>query len=248
MKTLLNGLLGTLAMASGFIAALLVLGAGLGYRAETLDLGQAFTLLRWGAYLGLASLPLVLGYSFWRKPGGSLAVGFAASIVLGLISFYLPFSQLQTAKSVPPIHDISTDLNNPPAFVAIAPLRAGASNPVEYAGENTAEQQREAYPEIQPLILEQPLGRVFTAVEASVNELGWELVAAERQGDSARVEATDTTLWFGFKDDVVIRLQPESEAIRVDVRSKSRVGKSDVGANAARIKRFFETLQAELKN
>lgn len=248
MKTLLSRLLAILAMASGFVAALLVLGSGLGYRAETLDLGQAFTLLRWGAYLGLASLPLILGYSFWRKPGGPAALGFAASIVLGLISFYLPFSQLQTAKSVPPIHDISTDLENPPEFVAIAPLRANAPNPVEYAGEETAEQQREAYPEIQPLILEKPLGQVFTAVEASVSDLGWELVATERQGDNARVEATDTTLWFGFKDDVVIRLKPEGEAVRVDVRSKSRVGKSDVGANAARIKRFFETLETKLKS
>jgi len=246
MKTLLSRLLGILAMASGFIAALLVLGSGLGYRAEALDLGQAFTLLRWGAYLGLASLPLILGYSFWRKPGGAAALGFAASIVLGLISFYLPFSQLQTAKSVPPIHDISTDLDNPPAFVAIAPLRANAPNPAAYAGEDTARQQREAYPDVQPLILEQPMGQVFNAVQASVADLGWEPVAAERQGDSARVEATDTTLWFGFKDDVVIRLQPEGEAIRVDVRSKSRVGKSDVGANAARIKRFFEQLKAEL--
>jgi len=246
MNKILNGLLGTLAMASGFAAAILVLGAGLGYRAQWFDLGQAFTLLRWGAYLGLASLPLILGYSFWRKPGGPVALGFAASIVLGLVSFYLPFSQLQTAKSVPPIHDISTDLDNPPAFVAIAPLRANAPNPVDYAGEDTARQQREAYPDVQPLILEQPMGQVFNAVQASVADLGWEPVAAERQGDSARVEATDTTLWFGFKDDVVIRLQPQGKAIRVDVRSKSRVGKSDVGANAARIKRFFEQLKAEL--
>ena len=248
MKKMLSRLLGTLAMASGFAAAVLVLGAGLGYRAQWFDLGQAFTLLRWGAYLGLASLPLILGYSFWRKPAGAPALGFAASIVLGLISFYLPFSQLQTAKSVPPIHDISTDLDNPPAFVAIAPLRTDAPNPTAYPGEDTAKQQQEAYPEIQPLTLEQPMGQIFNAVQASVADLGWEQVAGKRQGNTARVEATDTTFWFGFKDDVVIRLTPKGEAIQVDVRSKSRVGKSDVGANAARIKRFFKTLEAELKN
>ena len=241
-------LLGTVALLSGFAALFLVFIAGPSYRNGWLDLGQAFTLLRWGAYVGIASVPLIIGYAIWRKPEGRFTSALAISAVVGLFSFYLPFSQWQTAQSVPPIHDITTDLDDPPAFVAILPLRENAPNPAEYAGEETAKQQREAYPELQPLIVERPVADVFEAAQAVVEGQAWDLAGAEQLDDgSARVEATDTTLWFGFKDDVVIRIQPHENGSRVDVRSKSRMGRSDVGANARRIELFMEKLQEELK-
>jgi len=241
-------LLGTVALLSGFAALFLVFIAGPSFRNGWLDLGQAFTLLRWGAYVGIASVPLIIGYAIWRKPEGRFTSALAISAVVGLFSFYLPFSQWQTAQSVPPIHDITTDLDNPPAFVAILPLRENAPNPAEYAGEETAKQQREAYPELQPLIVERPVKDVFEAAQAVVKGQAWDLAGAEQLDDgSARVEATDTTLWFGFKDDVVIRIQPHENGSRVDVRSKSRLGRSDVGANARRIKLFMEKLQEELQ-
>ncbi len=240
-------LLATLALLSGFVALLMVAMAGPAYRMQWLDLVQAFTLLRYGALLGLVAPPLAIIYGIWRKPEGKLVSVLAFSAVLGLFSFYLPFSQWQTAQSVPPIHDISTDLDNPPEFVDVLPLRTDAPNPPEYAGEETAEQQREAYPDLAPLLLNYSMDEVFEAVQTTVEQRGWELVAAEREGDTARVEATDTTLWFGFKDDVVIRLQPHEKGVRVDMRSKSRLGKSDVGANAQRIKRFMEKLQEQLQ-
>ncbi|UZJ44549.1 DUF1499 domain-containing protein [Marinimicrobium sp. C6131] len=241
-------LLGIIALLSGFAALFLVFIAGPSFRNGWLDLGQAFTLLRWGAYVGIASVPLIIGYAIWRKPEGRFTSALAISAVVGLFSFYLPFSQWQTAQSVPPIHDITTDLDNPPAFVAILPLREGAPNPPEYAGEDTAKQQREAYPDLQPLIVEQPVDDVFEAAKAVVEGQAWDLAGAERLDDgSARVEATDTTLWFGFKDDVVVRIQPHENGSRVDVRSKSRLGRSDVGANARRIELFMEKLQDELK-
>lgn len=235
-------LFGTIALLSGFLALLMIFLAGPAYRSGTLDLGQAFTLLRWGAFVGLASPPLIIAYGLLVKPSGRIVSILAVSAVVGLFSFYIPFSQWQNARSVPPIHDISTDLDNPPAFVDILPLRANAPNPPEYAGEETAEQQREAYPEVAPLILAYPMERVFDAVVATVEQRGWQLVAAVQEDDNARVEATDTTLWFGFKDDVVIRLQPADDGVRVDIRSKSRVGRSDVGKNAERIRAFSNQL------
>ena len=241
-------LLGIVALSSGFAALFLVFIAGPSFRNGWLDLGQAFTLLRWGAYVGIASVPLIIGYAIWRKPEGRFTSALAISAVVGLFSFYLPFSQWQTAQSVPPIHDITTDLDNPPAFVAILPLRENAPNPAEYAGEETAKQQREAYPELQPLIVERPVADVFEAAQAVVEGQAWDLAGAEQLHEgSARVKATDTSLWFGFKDDVVIRIQPHENGSRVDVRSKSRLGRSDVGANARRIELFMEKLQEELQ-
>lgn len=241
-------LLGIIALLSGFTALFLVFIAGPSYRNDWLDLGQAFTLLRWGAYVGIASVPLIIAFAIWQKPQGRFTSLLAISAVVGLFSFYLPFSQWQTAQSVPPIHDISTDLDNPPEFVAVLPLRENAPNPPEYAGEETARQQRQAYPELQPLLLEQPVPEVFEAAQTVVEGRAWDLAGAEQlDNGSARVEATDTTLWFGFKDDVVVRIQPHKAGSRVDVRSKSRLGGSDVGANARRIKLFMEKLQEELQ-
>jgi uncharacterized protein (DUF1499 family) len=143
---------------------------------------------------------------------------------------------------VPPIHDISTDTSDPPAFVAVVARRvaAGASNPPEYAGPEVAAQQQAAYPDLTPIALQAPPDQAFARALAAARSLGWEIVASE--AGEGRLEATDTTRWFGFKDDVVVRIRPDGGGSRVDVRSKSRVGRSDVGANAARIRAFRDAL------
>ena len=236
--------LGTLLIVIGILAGFLLLISGPLYRWQWLELGIAFTLLRWAAYIGVAATVLIIAYLIWQRPRGLQLGALALAAIVGFISFYLPYQQLQTARSVPPIHDISTDLENPPVFVAVAKERANAPNPVEYAGEETAEQQREAYPEIQPLLLESDYERVFSAALSVVNDLGWQLVASDLT--EGRIEATDTTFWFGFKDDVVIRIEKKADQVRVDVRSKSRVGRSDVGKNAERIKQFMQQLREQL--
>lgn len=242
----MHKVLGVICSISGFVALFMLFLAGPSYRLEWLELGQAFTLMRWAAYVGIASVILAIGYSIWRRPGGRLGSVLAFSALTGLVAAYIPISQMQSAGSVPPIHDISTDLENPPAFVEILPLREDAPNPPEYAGEETAEQQREAYPDLAPLVIEIPLERVFEAARKEADSMGWELVAAVREGGTARIEATATTRWFGFKDDVVIRLQETAPGTRLDIRSKSRVGKSDVGKNAERIREFTANLQRRL--
>jgi uncharacterized protein (DUF1499 family) len=167
-----------------------------------------------------------------------------AGIVLGLAVVSVPVTFIVSARGAPPIHDITTDPDNPPTFVSILPRRAGAVNPPEYAGSEAAAQQRRAYPDIQPLVLSGTTADVFDRTLAVVQDLGWDLVAGDR--DAGRIEAVDTTFWFGFKDDVVIRITPAASdrSVRVDVRSKSRVGVGDVGTNARRVRTLLARLQS----
>ena len=246
MKKIICGLC-ALSVAGGFLALALLALAGPLYRLDLLELGQAFSLLRWAAYLGIASIILIIGYGIWRRPKGRLAGALAVSALAGVCAVVIPWSQMQAARSVPPIHDISTNLENPPAFVDIVALRKDAPNPPEYAGPDAARQQRQAYPDIQPFVLNAPLDKVYQSAQDVVRTLGWELVSAEAEQWQARIEATDTTFWFGFKDDVVVRLQYTGNSTLIDVRSKSRVGKGDVGKNAERIREFFSVLEEEME-
>ena len=116
---------------------------------------------------------------------------------------------------------------------------------VEYAGEETAKQQRQAYPELSTYqSLESP-NELFSAALLAVDKMGWELV--ESSEAESRIEATATTTWFGFKDDVVIRVRSTADGSELDIRSKSRVGRSDVGKNAERIREFMSLLKPELR-
>ena len=143
------------------------------------------------------------------------------------------------------IHDISTDLDNPPEFESLLPLRKGASNPPGHGGTPVAEAQRKAYPDLAPLVLDQPMEEVFTRAGQAARKMGWEVIAQNLA--RGRIEAVATTKWLRFKDDVVVRIHSVENKTRVDVRSKSRVGKSDLGANARRIRQFLELVRVDAK-
>lgn len=228
------------AFALALLAGLLVLLAGPGSRWGWWDFRTGFSLLRWGAYLGVAAAVVcaVAAFRAWNMGGRWLAV---AGVVIAVLAFALPWSYRRTAAGAPPIHDITTDTQNPPAFVAIAPLRADAPNPAAYEGEAVAEQQRRAYPEVRPLMFSAPPSAVFDDALTTARGLGWEIVAADRE--QGRIEATATTRWFGFEDDVVIRVMSAAGITRVDVRSVSRVGRGDMGANARRIRSYLQRLR-----
>ena len=147
--------------------------------------------------------------------------------------------QFATAVSVPPIHNISTDTFDPPQFVDVD--RGENSNPIEYTRE-IAEQQRAAYPDLSTHLTEADVDTSFDRAVSVAEDLGWE-VFAEARGDY-RIEATATTFWFGFKDDIVIRIRRSGTGAIVDLRSVSRVGQSDLGANARRIGAFIERFEA----
>jgi uncharacterized protein (DUF1499 family) len=234
--------LSRVALGTAVLAVLLLGAAGPSYRLGA-SLPTAFTILRAGAYVGLAAvaLGLVSGIvSYGRHERGAMLLSLAA-FVLGLIAVGIPYFWRRRAERVPPIHDISTDLDNPPAFEAIVALRAGAPNSLERPPD-LAEQQRQGYPELAPVTLPLALDEAYSRALAAAQAAGWEIVSADPS--SGRIEATDTTGWFGFKDDVVVRLTPSGTGTRVDVRSVSRVGRSDVGTNARRIERYLEDLQS----
>lgn len=213
------------------------------YRFGVVELGTAFAGFKFGLVVGIAALVLLAIQVLFKRKTVSLASA-AIAVIFSAIAIALPLGMMTTAKNVPPIHDISTDVVNPPEFVAIAPLRTDAPNPVEYAGAEAAEQQRTAYPDLQTLTYSQSKPELVEASKQAVENLGWELVNTD--ADKGIVEATDTTAWFGFKDDVIIRVTDNNSERLVDIRSKSRIGKSDLGKNAARIHALIDELDGVL--
>lgn len=226
------------------VALLLLAAAGPAYRFGLLSIPNAFTLLRWAAYAGLAAMVVALLVGAWAYRRGARArvLLAAAAFVAGLVAFGIPYQWQLTARSVPRIHDVTTDLENPPAFEAVVPLRADAPNTLDRPPQ-LAQQQRDGYPDLAPITLPRPPGEVFDRALAAAQDAGWAIVTADKS--TGRIEATDTTRWFGFKDDVIVRITPWGSGTRVDVRSVSRVGGSDVGTNARRIRRYLEALHSE---
>ena len=223
------------------LALLLLALAGPAYRLGV-PLQTAFGVLRWGAYIGIAGIGagiIALLWSRWRPTRGGTALG-GVAVLLGVVAVAIPYSWQRQARSLPPIHDISTDLEKPPQFTAIVPRRGDAPNSLD-RGPELPRLQREGYPGIEPVTLPQPPSDAFPRVLAAAQDSGWEIVSADQS--SGTIEATDTTRWFGFKDDVVVRLTPWGTGTRVDIRSVSRVGRSDVGTNARRIEDFLDRLQ-----
>jgi uncharacterized protein (DUF1499 family) len=162
------------------------------------------------------------------------------SVFAGLLT---PLRQLRSGRGLPSIHDITTDPEDPPQFSAVLPRRTGKVSPPGYDGPAAADEQRRAYPDIVPLDLDVPPERAIDEAALVARELGWEIVAVDRR--RGVLEAIDTTFWFRFKDDVVVRVRASGPSrARVDVRSKSRVGRGDLGANARRIRMFSAALRA----
>ncbi|MCX7353705.1 MAG: DUF1499 domain-containing protein [Alphaproteobacteria bacterium] len=232
--------------AVGVIVALASAGAlalaGFGYRWGWWPLPDAFAILRVGTFVaGGGALVALIGAAWsWRRGARALAALALVAGVIGLGAASLPLLQLRTAKSVPPIHDITTDPVDPPAFEAVLPLRAGAANSAAYGGDAIAAQQHAAYPDIVPIRLDAAPTQAFTRALDAARAMGWMIVTA----DPARgtIEATDQTLWFGFKDDIAVRVRADGAGSVVDVRSLSRIGRSDVGTNARRIRSYRERL------
>ena len=229
--------------AVALLALLGVILAGPGTRYGWWNYRIGLDMLVFAAYLGLAAaaaavvLVVLLAVPRWRvRPWVPLV-----TLIVGLLAVAPPLILRQQARGVPPIHDITTDFADPPQFVALQSVRHDAPNGVAYGGPEVAAEQQKAYADIKPLVLKSPPAETLQHAIDAARSLGWEVIATDAA--SGRIEATDTTSWFGFKDDIVVRVRPDpSGGSRVDVRSVSRVGKSDLGANAARVRRYLAKL------
>ena len=226
-----------LAAALGAVSVLALAAAGPLHHLGLVGLAGAFSVLKWAVYGALATVVLAIsGIIIAARRRSGMAVAMTA-LALSLAAIGSVGALAWKASRVPAIHDITTDTVQPPPFLAVLPLRAGAPNPAEYGGPAIAAKQRQAFPDLGPLSLNLPSGRAFDRALAAARAMGWELVASDPAG--GRIEATDTTFWFGFKDDIVIRVLPQPAGSRVDVRSVSRVGVGDIGANAARVRKYL---------
>ncbi|MGC2062893.1 MAG: DUF1499 domain-containing protein [Thermodesulfovibrionales bacterium] len=239
-KTFLIGRTGFVIALLAGLAALLS-GPGTSYGLWNYRTG--ISVLRWAAYGGIVaaalsligligSLRIVIVRGFLWALLGVVIGGFIAGLVL---------HWKQVAESVPRINDITTDTENTPQFVSILRLLKSHDNSPVYRGEEVAAQQRKAYPDIIPLILPVPPDPAFERAMAVARQLGWQIIDADKK--AGRIEAVDTTFWFGFKDDIVIRLRQQNSGSRVDIRSESRVGVSDLGKNAERIRKFLRAMK-----
>ncbi len=236
-------------VAVSVLAALVMAGAAFGYRFGLWSFGFALlTLTRYAAYAALAGglLSLVgLGRSLpGSVPGMVLSV---IGVVVGGYSFHTVYQQWITVQRVPFIHDITTDTVDPPGFAAVVAVReAEGANPHDYAGDTVARQQQCGYPELGPLMTDADPETVYDRALATAAGMGWNVVSAE--ASQGRIEATDTSVWYGFKDDIIVRIAAGQggAGARVDVRSLSRVGRSDIGVNAARIQAFLGALGERL--
>lgn len=233
-----------LALASTVVAGslLAIVAAGPGYGAGVLSLPGSFRLVTVGVAGSILGALLALTALRWRRmltPSARVAVG--VILAGALVAAAVPAGWARTGRTVPPIHDISTDTDDPPLFVDVLAVRRGAMNPPEYDGPAVAAQQRAAWPDLGPLDTHVDRARAHAAVRAAMTRAGWAIVGDnEAEG---RLEAVVTTRWFRFKDDVVVRLRPSDGGTRIDMRSKSRIGRSDLGTNARRIRAFLDELR-----
>lgn len=222
-------------------AALLACGAGAGLaHFGHLAPLEGFSVFAAGNLAGAAAL--VLGFSGILKtatrPGRGRAV-FAAligAILLGLLAW-----RALPAASLPRINDITTDTTDVPQLIVLAADPANSERDMAYPA-MFATAQAEAYPGLTGLVLAWDVDECFTRADQTARGLGWQVRLADPVG--RRIEATDTSWLFRFVDDIVVRVRAQGDSSRVDVRSKSRDGKGDLGANAARIARFFDVLRS----
>jgi uncharacterized protein (DUF1499 family) len=205
--------------------------------------------------LGCAGLSILIGLAafvaIWRNGTRGMSRILLAFLINAIVLAYPTYLALQYRK-LPAIHDITTDPIDPPRFDALGRLRSGdGTNTAVYAGLYSAEQQRVAYPDIEPVELEIPAERAYQIVQRLVNKRKW-LVIDERAPQPprlpGRIEAVARTPIMGFREDVSIRVSADGEDSRVDIRSSSRYFESDLGSNATRVAKFIDDLNTAADN
>lgn len=234
------------ALALAFAALLLLAAGPLGWRAGWWHYRIAFSVLMpWSGYCGIAAAVLGLPgmtAAFVAGRRRYIAAALAAFLLGGAIA-YVPWHYERMRGSVPRINDITTDTDNPPQYRAVLPAReADGANPVEYEGVKAAQIQHRAYPDIAPIMSGSPPKAAFERALDIAEKLGWTIVASDPA--AGRIEASQSSRWFGFTDDISIRITPKETGSRVDIRSTARFGRRDYGVNATRVRNFLAAFRA----
>jgi hypothetical protein len=245
-------------LAATFVAIIIV-------RSGALDIVPALSTLAGALVLACVAILLALGagISIWRNgtAGGRQA---ATALLIGFALIAYPLYLGVKARNLPAIYDITTDPIDPPQFDAIARLRPRDANPVTYAGLYAAEQQHNAYSDIEPDDTNSSPQEAYEAAMKVITKRKWRVVDARPpqappagptprnvavQALPARdgiIEAVARTPILGFRDDVVVRIRPTTDGARIDVRSASRYGRHDLGSNAARVRNLIDDIDTVL--
>jgi uncharacterized protein (DUF1499 family)/uncharacterized membrane protein len=196
------------------------------------------------AFAGLSILVALLGFvSIWRH--GTRGFGhIALAILIAVLILIYPAYLTTKFRSLPPIHDITTDPIDPPKFETLARLRGvGGANPAAYAGLYSAEQQQKAYPNVEPILADATPAQAYDVVMALIVKRKWSVVDARKPQpprNVGHIEAVARTAIMGFRDDVAIRIKPDGGGAKIDMRSSSRYFTHDLGTNASRLIAFIE--------
>jgi uncharacterized protein (DUF1499 family) len=229
------------------LPALALLAAGpLGWRAGWWSYRIAFaTLMPYAFYCGVGAIAVSgLALAMSLRPGarGGLAPALLG-LAIGAATAYFPWHASAMRGVYPPINDITTDFGDPPSLDFAAGMRvAEAGAPPAYPGADTAAVQQKSYPGIAPAVLDLPPERAFDRALAVAEGKGWTIVKADRA--AGIIDAYDRSFWFGFTDDIAIRIRAAGAGSRIDIRSASRQGRGDFGVNAARVRAFLAALTA----
>jgi uncharacterized protein (DUF1499 family) len=221
----------------GLLSIIFILISGPGTRLGLFPFTAGLLFIALGSLSGLTAMVFSVKELITGTDNFSQCV---AGFILGSMSFDLIAFTLWNGRKAPVIHEISTDTATPPAFVAILPLRKDAINPSEYGGPEVAKKQLKAFPDIKTIHLKFSEEKAFKKSVEAVQTLKWKIV--DQNKEDGRIESFDTTFWFGFIEDVVIRIKAEDQGSKVDIRSLSRVGGGDLGTNANRVRKFIKLM------
>ena len=234
MKGMINGIFGSLGLVS---VAFFVIGAGLAY-ARLIPPLSGFGL--WGIGMALGVVSAIAGAVMLAKGGMQLTTGLA---LLGVLPAAFLVYSFVAARGYPPINDISTELVYPPQFDQALTLPENEGRDMSLP-ESFKAQITSGYPDLQPLAFQEPTDAVFSrAVDLAREQDGWEIIGTTVTDKESIFEGHATSKVFGFVDDFVLRVTTAEGGCVVDMRSKSRDGRGDLGANAQRIQDFFNLLQ-----
>lgn len=237
--------LGWAAILLALAAILCVLTAAYGFRQGWWPVLRALDIAEWGVWSAVAgALAAIVGLVIWplrgardrarsAKRGTGTAWPAAVGLILTLPVLVMAGGWQYATVTSAPINDVSTDVQDPPVFWF-------TKTPSDYPPANAATQQA-AYPDVRPLSLPLDSDAAFDAILALIADRGWEVLSDDRS--EGQVEAVATSPLFGFQDEVAIRVTPTESGTQIDMRSRSRIGQIDRGANARRIKAFLADLR-----